>query len=469
MIKKGLLTLMLVAFGIFAAGIAQAALVDGLASSSGPAAVTNLYVNPGGLGDALIYGYYNVKGGNLNFLRVVNTSSNMGVGAKIRFREGKNSNEVLDFFICLSARDQWSAWIYDGGTGLPAVLAYWDNDTPTYPDPQRDDDPTNNLTATTFATELFHDSSSGAASSVTKDDTKEGYFEIIANMAWDDTPGNTKKVKTPKYCKYMVINAGYDDSGNPIGITPKDEEGKDNVPNSLMGNLYIFDIAAGAGTYAYNATALANFANAPFRGSIRSYSPPLLENATEGLDAVNFVLTKAVEYATYDLQFNGATTIINTFPTKRLSIESLHNTGNGPFRDDADINKGLDGKPDGTILNRCETINIKIWDDAENSPTTSDDVSPRPTEEQFQKCNEVSLVKIGSGNPVLTTGLLDITVPNAGFDLGWISEDFQAAGRSTTINGVTTNGLPVISYELQDLADGYFTHMLPLRYETSVQ
>lgn len=431
MLKKGFMTIMLAAVLIFAASMAHASIIDGMdATQDAFATVTDLYVNPGGLGDALIFGYYNVKGGNLNFLRIVNTSTNTGIGGKIRFREGKDSNEVLDFFVCLSAGDQWSAWIVDGGLGQPAVLFYYDNDTPTYPDPQRNDNAADNM----LATEPFI---AGIPASVTRQDTKEGYFEFIANVAWPDTPGTGKTVKKPSECRAKVIDL----SGQGLG----------DAPNTLLGNLYIFNLANGAGTYAYNATALANFLNGTKAGSIATDSTPRLSDATETLNAVNFVLTKAVEYATYDLEFNGATTIINTFPTKKL-------TNGLPFDVDGE------GK-----MKRCQTVNLKIWNDKEESPTTTEGVSPRPAEEQFQKCNEVSLVVVGTGqSPVLQSDLVDITMPNAGFTLGWISEDFITGfpTRVTCTGGVCQRGLPVISYELQGFIDGYFTHMLPLRYET---
>jgi len=339
MIKKSLITVMLAAFIIFAVGTIKADAVN---------------VNPAGLGDALIFGYYNVKGGNLNFLRIVNTSTDTGIGGKIRFREGKDSYEVLDFFVCLSAGDEWSAWIVDGGLGQPAILYYYDNDTPTYPDPQRNESPADNM----LATEPFK---AGIPATVTKDDTKEGYFEFIANTAWSDTRGTKKTVKTQTDCKNKVL-AG---SG-------------DRAPNTLFGNHYIFDIENG-GTYAYNAVALADFLGSHKPGSIGNDSSPRLDDASGGLDAVNIVLTKSVEYATYDLEFNGGTTIINTFPTKRL-------TDGLPF----DVDKN------GKML-RCQTVNLQIWDDKENTPTTTDRPSPIPEEDHFQKCNEVSLVVVGTG------------------------------------------------------------------------
>lgn len=412
MFKKSLLLVMLAAFVIFAVGTTKA---------------DALQVNPGGLGDALIYGYYNVKGGNLNFLRIVNTSTDHGIGGKIRFREGKDSNEVLDFFVCLSAGDQWSAWIADPGTG-PAILFYYDNDTPTYPDPQRNNNAADNM----LATESFI---AGIPSTVTPNDTKEGYFEFIANTSWADTPGTTKTVKTPEQCRDKVLAASGDDA-----------------PNTLFGNHYIFDLANG-GTYAYNALALEDFLNGHLTGSLATDSSPRLNDASGGISAVNFVLTKSVEYATYDLQFNGATTIINTFPTKKL-------TNGLPFDVDEDRS-----------MIRCQTVNLKIWNDKEESPTTTEGVSPRPREEQFQKCNEVSLVVVGTGaSPALPSNLVDITLPNAGFDLGWISEDFVTgfSSRETCKGGLCAKGLPVISYELQGFINGFFTQMLPLRYETTI-
>jgi len=418
MIKKSLITVMLAAFIIFAVGTIKADAVT---------------VNPAGLGDALIFGYYNVKGGNLNFLRIVNTSTDTGIGGKIRFREGKDSNEVLDFFVCLSAGDEWSAWIVDGGLGQPAILYYYDNDTPTYPDPQRNDNAADNM----LATEPFK---AGIPATVTKDDTKEGYFEFIANTAWTDTPGTEKTVKKPSQCRDKVLATSGDDA-----------------PNTLFGNHYIFDLANG-GTYAYNAVALYDFLNDHIQGALATDSDPKLSTDNPGdpsgtkIKSLNFALTKSVQYATYDLEFNGGTTIINTFPTKML-------TSNLPF--DVDEN--------GKML-RCQTVNLQIWDDKENTPTTTEGVSPRPQEEQFQKCNEVSLVVVGTGETsALPSGLVDITLPNSGFTLGWVSEDFVTGfpKRATCVNNVCAMGLPVISYELQGFIDGYFTQMLPLRYRTT--
>lgn len=461
MIRKSFIAAVLVAMTVFAFSIAQAAQTDGLANLAGPASPTNIYVNPGSLGDALIYGYYNARG-SFNYFRVVNTSTSFGVGVKLRFREGKNSNEVFDMFICLSAADQWSGWVLDdGATGTPASLIWYDNDTPTFPDPQGS---TNNLATDNFlASQPFHYSATGAASSVTASDTKEGYFEIIGVSAWADVPG-TKTVRTPNACGETILGSTIVDESaftRPALV---------DVPNTLMGNSYIFNIAAGQGTYAYNATALADFRNAiVLTPGLGTDDPPTLADATEGLIAVNYILTKAHELAIYDISddLKGQTDIINTFPTKRLSIVNDPGSVNGPFNDAATVSTA------GVISDataRCETVSVRIWDDAENTPGSSLGFSPPPPSQSLQKCDEVSYMVVGlNADSLLTTGLKQFNINDNGFQLGWVDIDFTTiANRTTTVTNTTT-GLPVISYELQGLVDGFFTHMLPLRYTTQIQ
>ena len=484
MFKKILIAVLLVAAGFFAIGTAQAAQIDGLATVSGPAVPSTLHVftNPGGLGDALVYPYYNARGA-WNFFRVVNTDTVNGVAAKVRFREGKNSNEILDFYICLSAGDQWSAWVIDDGNSAhPATLVWYDNDTPTFPDPDgvTTDDATDNM----FKSKDLRYGATGAASSVTASDTKEGYMEIIANTSWADVPGAAKVVKTPIQCGKTVLNpAEY------ATLFPTDPYGPNSahefvrpalaeVNNVLAGDATIFNVAA-VGTYAYNATALGDFTNVGFSGSLGLDSTPRLSDSQDGLPGVNFVLTKAQEFAPYEIESGllGGTLIVNTFPTKMLSIQQLN--GNGPFNDGALYNdpsnpRSVENGGDGRIVSatdRCEDIGIVAWDDAENTPNAPTcDFSPcTPVTTKYQKCDEVSLFAIGEGKSGLTSTLIQDTLDTAGFDIGWVMEDFTTvAGRSTTFGTAVTAGLPVISYELQDIAGGLFSAMLPLQYNTII-
>lgn len=514
MFKKSFVAIMFAAMAIFSYGTAQAAVnnlpgfdsvaIDGL--TSGAAQNSNhalppdlhIFLNPGGLGDALIYGYYNARGGNTTVMKVVNTSSVYGVGAKVRFREGKNSNEVLDFYICLSAMDEFSGSVTDtiGGTQNPvAGFMFYDKDTPTFPDPDStsttvDNDATNNYQKV-FS---FHYSGTDAASSVTADDTKEGYFEIIANVAWKDTPGGAKLINTPNKCGKTVLTAS-EWAKLAIDETFSVSEIRVDAPNSLFGNAYVYDFYDKLGTYSYNASALANFRDTYILGQLGSDTTPTLNDATDSLHGVNFVLTKSMEYAVYDIQAwnSGATTIINTFPTKRLSIDKLHSytNPNGPFNDSATL------ESDGTILTyddtttpksgyRCEKVGIGVWDDAENTlgnPNCT--TSPcNPTTREYTKCNEVSLLVVGDLKSAAITNstLVDGNIDTKGIEYGWLFEDYTSSNGATIASRWTqypaatsssylvawAHGLPVISYELQPIFTPYLSHMLPLRYDVDV-
>ena len=91
----------------------QKALYSALAGASAFAmagAANAVYVNADGLGQALVYPYYTVRAGNTTLLSVVNTTT-QAKAVKVRFLEGKNSQEVLDFNLFLSAKDVWTGLI----------------------------------------------------------------------------------------------------------------------------------------------------------------------------------------------------------------------------------------------------------------------------------------------------------------------------------------------------------------------
>src|SRR5512133_3192553 len=91
----------------------------GLSALGAAGAAQAVNVNPDGLGQALVYPYYTTRAdangnGYTSLLSVVNSTSSAKV-VKVRFLEGKNSREVLDFNLFLSAYDVWTAAI------LPSV------------------------------------------------------------------------------------------------------------------------------------------------------------------------------------------------------------------------------------------------------------------------------------------------------------------------------------------------------------
>ena len=98
-----------------------AAVLAGLAGAAGiVGSAQAVNINPDGLGQVLIYPYYTTNGGNQTLLSVVNTSEE-AKAVKVRFMEGENSREVLDFNLYMSAYDVWTAAIYDDA-GTPTLI-----------------------------------------------------------------------------------------------------------------------------------------------------------------------------------------------------------------------------------------------------------------------------------------------------------------------------------------------------------
>ena len=102
-----------------------AAVLAGLAGAAGiVGSAQAVNINPDGLGQVLVYPYYTVNGGNNTLLSVVNTSED-AKAVKVRFMEGQNTREVLDFNLYMSAYDVWAASISDVA-GTPTLTV---NDT----------------------------------------------------------------------------------------------------------------------------------------------------------------------------------------------------------------------------------------------------------------------------------------------------------------------------------------------------
>jgi hypothetical protein len=153
------------------------AALAGLGALSGMGAAEAVNLNPEGLGQALIYPYYTVRNGANGFayntlLSVVNTTAS-AKAVKVRFLEGKNSKEVLDFNLFLSKFDVWTAAIVATANG--GAVTSTDNSC-ILP---------NQLPAAGQPFVNFAYSSDGADSSL--DRTREGYVEILEMATYSDT------------------------------------------------------------------------------------------------------------------------------------------------------------------------------------------------------------------------------------------------------------------------------------------
>lgn len=391
------------------------ALLAGLAGVAGMASTANaVNINPDGIGQVLVYPYFTVNKGNQTLISVVNTTSAVKA-VKVRFLEGRNSREVLDFNLYLSPFDVWVGAITASGTTGPARLSTPDTSctVPTIPagGVEFRNFEYSDLTAIGGSNRRDHPSSLVSVYE-SLDRTREGYVEMIdmgviqtgagltrlaeeATHVRPGTPGTT--VATPANCSALVqswtpgVAGGWSEFGGDRDVL---------LPNGgLYGGGSIVDVANGT-MISYNADAIDGFytnSNAPgaLHSNPGSVEPDLgdcdnnngncnvflFENLTgraltlrfavggiTGWDAISSLyMSDAIfnEYVTETGIASRSEWVVN-FPTKEVYVQSAP-----AFRPFSNIFPD-DGQA-------CEPISISIWNREEITGTPGQvDFSPRP-------------------------------------------------------------------------------------------
>ena len=440
--------------------------IDGLFTPAGTP--TFMFVNPGGLGDALIYGYYNVRDQKISVFGVVNTDETFGARVRIRFREAadipasanrdcnhddvedpQGSHEVLDFDICLSPGDMWTGRIISDTSGA-ATLKSDDHDTYVQFSDNSNVADNSDIFPVRFPNGVqFKFGSANSVAGITADNTREGYFEIIAEDQLTETRDGVK-------CDRIQGNNIPDCTCGDLFDTGGD------VENVLMGVNYIVDLGD-ASTFGYNATAIAEFADSDKTSPIASAAPNLRDSHDEvvtGITPVNYILTKSNLYSVHDTEDSkgGDTEIIVTFPTKKLTQDENSEDCDDIFRDPA--------------------VGIAIWDDAEHKQTQVCEFSPCPTSENSLPF-EVNLIDLNASNIFTSDVETAISVPT--FRIGWLNIDLVQGATppsplhvTSIISGGTAyvaHGLPAVGYNALGfgvIAPLGATHMAPVQYDSNV-
>ncbi len=297
-------------------------------------------VSPDGRGQVLLYPYYTTRADGAGnpygtLLSVVNANGS-AKAVRVRFLEGKNSREVLDFNLFLSPFDVWTAAILpdpttggakigtiDSSCTLPAFSA-----SPTAP-------------YASFGNAGYAGANNdGAGTSL--DRTKEGYFEIIEMASYSSLSVTGKAVTHVN--GVPTCNSG----GNVLSDT---QAGLDAQPpaGGLFGGLTLINVNSGT-DYTVDATALANFYQVGSHYVASGFAPPDLTQATppvSSIQAPNGMLYESLwsagsadpvsavlmhdslmnEYV-LDSATKSGTDWVVTFPTKRFYV----NTGTGNAR-----------------------------------------------------------------------------------------------------------------------------------------
>lgn len=398
-----------------------------------------VYVNSQGTGQVLLYPYYSAENGNDTYVQVVNTSD-VGKVVKVRFLESKNSDEVLDFNLYLSAQDVWAGAVTataDGG----AKIVTSDNSCTT---------PGISSEGEAFRTfEFTGDDDQSVAR------TAQGHLEIIG-MA-DIQPGSD--------LEGLIEHV----DGTPPGCAdiPADLTGStDLLPFGSTGN--------GAGLYGFSqlvnvedgvaakmdATALADFSTNVLWTQSGSTAPSLEDVNTDAivfdganartLDAIDGDNVSAV-LMTRDIQnsyvvdegINAGTDWIVTFPTKFLYSEG--DPAGDPL---APFTSVWDGDK------ACESVSLSVYDREERmmGGGTTVDFSPTPPDETGpQLCYEANVITFNNSNVIGASNAKNISSDfasgwmNLGFDQGQ-SMDVDEAGTTITMNGLPAIGYSVVKY-----------------------
>jgi len=451
------------------------AALAGLGALGATGAAQAVNVNPDGLGQALIYPYYTTNGtiAPYNSLLSVVNSTNSGKVVKVRFLEGKNSKEVLDFNLWLSPRDVWTAAIVpfaNGGAGI--LTADLSCTTPPIP-----------AAGQPFTNIKFTEDAAG----VGLDRTKEGYVEIIemGNVTGATLTAITHVQPAPP--------------GKPPGCAglPAVTQPTDLVQGNggLFGGISLVNPLSG-GDVTADSVALANFCTAPTNCANTLWQPAgsilpdlslvspktsVVFNNTEvvttnwtgafPVDPVSAVLMHDNVFNEFvlDSGTQSGTDWVVTFPTKH-------------FYYDANNNRLKLFQSNFRATGACDDILLTQYNREEQTVVNVPGFSPPSPQGSVALCWEANVLSwVSTVAPAYPQNVLlsaNRSTQTTDFTNGWASMNFFPATVTLPVHqligGVTTrqdttsfvltqqatstyNGLPVIGFAVQSFANGTVT------------
>ena len=459
-----------------------AAVLAGLAGAAGiVGSAQAVNINPDGLGQVLIYPYYTVNGGNQTLLSVVNTSDE-AKAVKVRFKEGKNSREVLDFNLYMSMYDVWTAAIVDAPVAC-------------IPEEECDAAPTLYTTDTSCTVPYIYGNGGaqeflpwGMNDTGVPDEygsinrATEGYFEMIdmGVLTGDSALAATHVNGMPDDCAQLVrawtTLDDKDDTTRGYWVVDRTVDIEAPV-GGLFGGAAIINVQAGH-MYSYDAKAINDYSTPQQFISLHfdpGTSQPSLNSGDvldgdvfvdgavlnsgplpRGVDAMSFVFMHDQimnEYST-ELEVGGGTEWVLTFPTKSFYVyedESGSDVALAPFTEE------WDGE------GACEVVVLDtIWDREEMtivnpdvpggiippivSPAPPDPIDPVNPIFPFTLCYETSVIRflgelviIPDGDPTPILGSSNShSIDNGalGFENGWARLGMHDYTHDQNENGV---------------------------------
>ena len=440
--------------------IALATLVG--AAASAQAAPTDVVVNPNGLGEVLLYSLYTAEEGNITNINITNTTD-VAKAVKVRFLEGQNSQEVLDFNLYLSPRDQWSGAVTATADGAMLVSADKSCTAPAIP-----------ATGEAFrSTDYIGD---GGEQSLAR--TRVGHFEVIEMGAVDTSTffgqqlfaavkAGSQPGLAPADCGF-INQAFAKDGAWSVKVTDALTAGALqaglNATNKggLYGSASILNIE-GSTQISYDAVAVDNFKTntlhttpgsiyptlngALFAGDIAqrttakgvwsAATPEVLNTSTVGSLTLELGRTEINNDYVLDAARGSETNWVVTYPTKRFHVDRTMPDGLAakatPF-----ANKVLARGPFDQFWNTnaapgesCDTVYLNAWDNEEYIKANID-FSPSNSPVGPQFCYETNILTFNDGK-VLGGEFVsnNVILEQPDFQFGWMNIDFTTATKPT--------------------------------------
>lgn len=435
---------------------------------TGASAAHAVHVNSDGLGEVLLYPYYTVQNDFVTAVHIVNTTDQVKA-VKVRFLEGKNSKEVLDFNLYLSPFDVWTGSVVpDAANGAKLISSDTSCIAP------------NQIPAGGVAFRNFEFASDPASSDPNR--RAEGYVEVIEmGTVFDSADPSTFKPAT--WATHTA--AGVPTDCGKLATADFNGSIANNISSptgGLFGSGHLVSVEGGVRT-SYDPVALDDFSDSPIWNTSGSTAPSLTDvfpptadildgnqvvffdaGAVE-IDAVSAVLTQDVIYNEYTIDAGrmSQTDWIVTFPTKRfyVNVAKPDTDSTQPFQNPWQGWEKNDPATGKSILASCHNVEFEYFDREEGSQVPGQgDFSPTPIIPGFALCNEVNTLTLYRSGTAADDGRLFGAVSTAAalaienFEAGWMAMGFasgtDAQGPYGYIvadgNGVRVDGLPVIGF-----------------------
>src|SRR5689334_4624430 len=461
-----------------------------------------IYQNANGLGQALVYPYYTVQsesGTNSwnTYVSVVNTTTAVKI-VKVRFREGKNSNEVLDFNLYLSPNDMWTGAVIPASSDSASQARLVTTDL-SCTNPQI---PAGGIDFRNYQYTGTANDGLGAG----LDRTREGYFEMFEMGDLSPTAGpGTAAVHNQSASPVAPTCTGL--RGNPV---PAVAAAATTPTGGLSGTGTLINVNTGRDTM-YNAIAFDQWWAGPTPASpvvpyseigndtpnFRDTSPavsvvvsgsntvagqtnvyvsswtPITAGtltATAGVRAASATMmhSDVINEYVLDAGTKSNTDWVLTFPTKRQFVTSA--TVITPFTNVL------------TTSGACETVSFSYFNREERSATASGvDFSPLPPAAAPNSlCWESTVVSIRNGSTnaptppstgvtSLVLGSVNVTAvslqDSTNFPNGWADLAFagaNAVGTGLTSDAASTTGTVSSTGAVATVAGAQVFHGLPV-------